>query len=768
MNYQIEKTHLEKFFSVILFFLLLPFFTSNTYSQNIISRVASDYPGGSLSSSCSSSPYTGCVITLPPAQYGENYSFTIPLKTGILRSNINFIFTTITSCSEGSVNFTSDGKVEMTGVSCCWPEVNNFIEIDLEVINNSDGTSDDQKFHLPVLRNPLKIIFVLDISSRMGLTVPGGTATSWDVLKNSVNLFAKKFEKYSQEGDSISVIYYSKDTVMPDEPIGNKFIAITPEDFTPVNLKSSEIINSDLQNRTLQDSAAMGKALLLAKSKLENSDATKIVMLFTNGFQDVKPLVTKFGNKLTNEKLLSNGPCSKQDSIRYYTIGMGDVTLIPEILGEIAHANGGIALTTTTGNEEGEFYNFFQEQFGDLLRGIAQPVGTRIIDLTPFDDTLNVPVSAKLTITFNENVYVNSGSIKIKRSNDDSDFESIDVTSGQVTGNGTTRITIDPINNFESNTKYYVTIDYSAFKNINNVDFSGVYSKTFWNFTSKDIISPNVSISTLENNPTNSNPLEIAIEFSEEIKGFDIGKISVTNGAASNLSTSNNTTFTADIIPSADGLITISINSGVVTDKSGNPNTISNTLKMKFDSTKPTVSLSADNDTTTTAQFNTHVSFSERITGFKANKISVTNGNVNSLSTSDSINFSSQITAISQGRINININENQVSDSAGNKNTPASELSIIYSNLTSINALKKDGISIYSDNGYVLVKFLNSAVSNFQSGYIEIYSLSGILIKKEEIKNNTLFKTYLNDHREIYLVKLTLGKNTYKTKIMTL
>lgn len=306
----------------VLFLLLLIVISIHLKSQNIISRTASDYPGGSLNSSCSSSPYTGCVITLPPAKYGESYTFTIPLKTGITRSAISFIFTQVSNCSEGSISFTADGKVEMISVSSCFPESSNFIEIDLETINGSDGTSDRQKFHLPILRNPIKVVLVLDISSKMSLPVPGGTDTRWNILKKTVTLFAKKFEKYYQEEDSISIIYYAKDTVMPDSPIGSEFIAITPENHLPTNLKSSEIIQSDLLNQTLKDSSAVGKALLLAKSKLENSDATKIVLLFTDGYQDVKPLVTKFGNKLTNNNFLSNGPCDKSDSIRYYTIGM--------------------------------------------------------------------------------------------------------------------------------------------------------------------------------------------------------------------------------------------------------------------------------------------------------------------------------------------------------------------------------------------------------------------------------------------------------------
>ncbi|MCK4664980.1 MAG: hypothetical protein KAT68_19070 [Bacteroidales bacterium] len=1133
-----------------LFILCLTFINLNLYSQNIISRDSIDYIGGSVPATpvpCADYEDLNdlaCIINLAPAQDG--YSFQIPLVNEPDRPNITFVFIPSMGCNSGSISCSADGTITMPTI--CQPDDGtNFIDFNIQVIHNLNGTFDHQRYRIPILRAPVKVVLVLDISSSMGQVVTGGIDTSWNVLKNSVNQFTAEFEKYYQEGDSISVIYYSKDTVMPDEPIGSNFIAITPEDFTPSNLKSSEIINADMLNRTLQDSAAMGNALLLAKSKLQNADATKIVFLFTDGYQDVDPLIHEYlGNKLYNGEFLNDYPCDAIDSIPYYTVGMGTFGSIPIVLENISLASAARNLYTTTGSYISLQY-FFDDYFYDMIKGIREPISTRIIDLSPFDDSINVPVNSNLTFSSNKILNANTGYIKIKRSLDDSDFEIIDVTSGLVTGSGTSTITINPANNLESNTDYYILIDDTAF------NVTGISSKTFWNFVTEDILSPNVSISTLENNPTNSspfeitiefneeisgfdigeinvingtvsnlntsndtiftaditpttdglitinidsavvvdnagnpntesntfeinfdsttpsvsisttensptnsnpfeitiefseeitgfdegditlvngaasnlntsndtiftaditptedgivtvniesgvtvdnagnpntesnileinfdstgpsvlistiennptnsnpfeitiefseeisgfdvgdisivngtasnlnnlndtiftadinptadglitininsgvaidtlgnsniesnileinfdytgpsvlisttensptnsNPFEITIEFSEEITGFEIGDISVINGTASNLSTSDSTTFTANVTPTADGLITININSGVTFDNAGNPNTESNTFEINFDSTgpsvlistiennptnsnpfeiliefsekitgfdvgdisvvngttsilytsydtifttditpttdglitininsgvaydnlgnsntesnifeidydstRPFVSLSADNDSTTNAQFNTYVNFSERIIGFNASEINIINGNINSLATSDSIDYVATITAITQGEIDININENQVSDSAGNMNTAADELTVTYYVPTNIEVLKKDGISIYSNNGFVIVEFLNPHTLNFQSGYIEIYSLNGSLIKKENIERNSLFKTYVNDQREIYLVKLTLDKNIYYAKI---
>ena len=1137
-----------------LFILCLAFINLELYSQNIISRDSVDYIGGEVPATGTCADPTdlsdlACIIYLPPADYDIDYNFQIPLQAGVNRSDLTFDDTPESGCEPGSsFDCSSNGTITMAGSDICVPSNGaSYIDFELEVDNEITLEHDQQRYRIPILHTPVKVVLVLDISSSMGQVVTGGTETRWNVLKNSVNQFTAEFEKYYQEGDSISVIYYSKDTVMPDDPIGNNFIAITPEDFTPSNLKSSEIINTDMLNRTLQDSAAMGSALLLAKSKLQNADATKIVFLFTDGYQDVDPMVHEYlGNKLYNGEFLNDYPCDAIDSIPYYTVYMGASGSMPIVLESISQASGARTLYSTTGNY-GDFANFFDNHFYDMIKGIREPMSTRIIDLSPFDDSLNVLVNSNLTFSSNKILNANTGYIKIKRNLDDSDFEIIDVSSGLVTGSGTSTVTINPTNNLESNTEYYVLIDDTAF------NVTGISSKTYWNFTTEDILPPNVSISTLENNPTNTNPFEIIIEFSEEINGFDVGEISVVNGSASNLNTSNDTIFTADILPSADGLVTINIESGVVVDNAGNPNTESNTFEIYFDSvtpsvsisttensptnsnpfeitiefseeitgfdegditlvngaasnlntsndtiftaditptedgivtvniesgvtvdnagnpntesntleinfdstgpsvlistiennptnsnpfeitiefseeisgfdladisvvngtasnlnnsndtifnadiiptadglitininsgvavdtlgnsniesnileinfdstgpsvlisttensltnanpfeiiiefseeisgfdvgdisvvngaasnlnssndtiftaditptadglitininsgvaidnagnpntesntfeinfdstgpsvsifttensptnsnpfeiliefnekitgfdvgdisvvngtanilytsydtifttditptadglitininsgvaydnlgnsntesntfeidydsTRPSVSLSADNDTTTTAQFNTYVNFSERIIGFNASEINIINGNINSLSTSDSIDYVAIITAITQGEVDININENQVRDSAGNMNTAADELTVTYYVPTNIEVLKKNGISIYSNNGYVIVEFLNLNILNFQSGYIEIYSLNGSLIKKENVERNSVFKTYVSNQRKIYLVKLTLDKTIYYTKI---
>jgi len=102
---------------------------------------------------------------------------------------------------------------------------------------------------------------------------------------------------------------------------------------------------------------------------------------------------------------------------------------------------------------------------------------------SPLDDSIGLAPSDSLMITFDENVDVERGNITIKRSDNDSIVEVIDVTSPQVAGTGTTNITINPTNDFDLETEYYVEIDAVALDDTFSNSYAGIADKTTWSFT---------------------------------------------------------------------------------------------------------------------------------------------------------------------------------------------------------------------------------------------------------------------------------------------
>lgn len=90
----------------------------------------------------------------------------------------------------------------------------------------------------------------------------------------------------------------------------------------------------------------------------------------------------------------------------------------------------------------------------------------------------------------------------------------------------------------------------------------------------------------------NFSPLPATATFSEDVEGFDLGRLSLTNATAANLA-GGPTVFTFDVTPSTEGPVTVSIAAGEVVDRAGNPNVVSNPLSKFYDVNPPSCSFTA-------------------------------------------------------------------------------------------------------------------------------------------------------------------------------
>ncbi len=364
-----------------LFFLLFFFISlTNVQAQNIISRDGNDYlPDGIVPASpipCAN--YTAlsdqaCIILLPPAEHGVDYDFVIPIQGGINRSDLVFEDTPESGCSSGAFNCSSDGTITMAGGAICVPSNGaNYIDFELEVDDDATLDHDQQRYRIPILRTAVKVVLVLDRSGSMNWPVAGGADIRWDVLKKSVWEFVNQLELEQQDEDSIGLTYFMTDVIQPGIPIEDGFELITP--INAVELVS-DTIKYLMNLQTPYGWTAMGLGLKDAKSKLEGNTpigATKIVLLFTDGEQNQFPMVQADGRNLADGSLLNDVPPNPEDSIKYYTIGMGSSAALPPILSQIASANSGMFLYTITGNH-GDFSNFFDNHFSDMLSKLGSP-----------------------------------------------------------------------------------------------------------------------------------------------------------------------------------------------------------------------------------------------------------------------------------------------------------------------------------------------------------------------------------------------------------
>ena len=109
--------------------------------------------------------------------------------------------------------------------------------------------------------------------------------------------------------------------------------------------------------------------------------------------------------------------------------------------------------------------------------------GPTLTSSVPADNATSVAVDSTIVLNFSESVDAESGNITIKKTSGNSTVESIDVTGGQVTGSGTSQITVTPSSDFDNETEYYVLIDATAFDDVSGNSYAGISSTTALSFT---------------------------------------------------------------------------------------------------------------------------------------------------------------------------------------------------------------------------------------------------------------------------------------------
>ncbi|WP_405110191.1 Ig-like domain-containing protein [Paenibacillus sp. FSL K6-1217] len=173
---------------------------------------------------------------------------------------------------------------------------------------------------------------------------------------------------------------------------------------------------------------------------------------------------------------------------------------------------------------------------------------------SPENGATDVAIGANLKLAFSENVQAGEGSIVIY--NNSSDKIAATISAGDVSILNNV-VTINPVNNLEYGTSYYVRITGDAFADLSGNFYSGIADSTTWHFTTPaapDTTAPVLNTYSPENGATGvAIGTNLELTFSENVKAGE-GNIVIYNSA-------NHTP--AVTIPAASGNVTI--HSNVVT-----------------------------------------------------------------------------------------------------------------------------------------------------------------------------------------------------------
>ncbi|KOP64722.1 hypothetical protein AMS62_05215 [Bacillus sp. FJAT-18019] len=125
-------------------------------------------------------------------------------------------------------------------------------------------------------------------------------------------------------------------------------------------------------------------------------------------------------------------------------------------------------------------------------KAVQVPAELKVVSYTPSHQSVGVERDAILQVVFNEEVTAVSGkSITIRLASDHRIVETIDAAdAGSVTILGNT-VSIDPLNDFDAGTVYYVEIEPGAFTgNHSSTGYAGIQGGDAWSFTVRENEAP--------------------------------------------------------------------------------------------------------------------------------------------------------------------------------------------------------------------------------------------------------------------------------------
>ena len=222
----------------------------------------------------------------------------------------------------------------------------------------------------------------------------------------------------------------------------------------------------------------------------------------------------------------------------------------------------------------------------------------------------------------------------------------------------------------------------------------------------------------------------VTITFNEAVTGFTLADLSVTNGSLSGLSTSDNITYTATFTPSAgvtDTTNLITLNNTGVVDGAGNTGSgTTDSNNYAVDTQRPTATIViADTALSVGETSLVTITFSEAVSGFDNSDLSVANGTLSAVSSSDGgITWTATFTpalGVSDTSNVITLNNTGITDGAGNTGTGTTNSNNyqVDTNVPTVTIVVADSTLGIGETTIVTVTF-NSAVSGFDNSDLTV------------------------------------------------
>ena len=200
-----------------------------------------------------------------------------------------------------------------------------------------------------------------------------------------------------------------------------------------------------------------------------------------------------------------------------------------------------------------------------------------------------------------------------------------------------------------------------------------------------DTTAPTMAITASEvsdGDTSNDASLSLTFTASEATTNFAVGDITVSGGSLSSFAATSSTVYTATFTPSGSGTTTIDVASSKFTDVAGNNNTAATQFNWTYDTTAPTMTITAaeisDGGTSNDATLSLTFTSSEATTNFAEADITVSGGSLSSFAATSSTVYTATFTPSGAGATTVDIASSKFTDAAGNNNTAATQFNWTY------------------------------------------------------------------------------------------
>ncbi|WP_448110142.1 Ig-like domain-containing protein [Pseudomonas lini] len=560
-------------------------------------------------------PTATIVVADTALRIGETSLVTIAFNqavTGFTNADLTIANGTLTSVSS------SDGGITWTATftpTASITDTTNLITLDNTGVqaaatgNVGSGTTDSNNYAIDTVR-PTATIVIADTALRIGETslvtitfseaVSGFTNADLTITNGTLTAVSS-----SNGGITWTAIF------TPSASINDTTNLITLDNTGVADLGGNAGSGTTDSNNYAIDTLRPTATIVLADTTLTAGETSLVTITFSEA-------VSGFTNA---DLSIANGTLSavsSSDAGITWTATFTPTAGVNDASNIITLANTGV--TDVAGNTGSGTTNS-----GNYIIDTVLPTATIVVA----DNALSVGETSLVTITFSEAV---------------SGFSNADLTiangtlSAVTSGDGgiTWTATFTPTN-ATTDTSNLITLDNSGVQNGSGNAGSGT---TDSNNYAIDTVRPTATIVVADAALAVGQTSVVTITFSEAVTGFTTADLTVSNGTLSNLSTSDNITYTATLTPTAsvtDSSNLIALDNTGVIDGAGNTGAgTTDSNNYAIDSQRPTATIVLADTTLSAGETSlVTITFSEAVTGFDNSDLSIANGTLSAVSSSD-------------------------------------------------------------------------------------------------------------------------------------